>query len=257
MLPPYSTSIVELSQNYQSLINGTVTCADWIFDPTEQIDRYQIWMSNGVSVIHDFLLGGEAYTRTGQPSITAAATTVDGNGVKAFVIAGTAIYTHETQPENGLIPTTDDLFTHATNQTPVTTTGISGEYDRNWDDFGASDVRKELPQAQLTGDLVSSALLAKPPITVDWYADLEQVTGANKKSATIIPNPQGTQYDALAKLSQPNRFWYKFVVGILAHVSDNASFANFVNPGSEGDLAKNFYGSLLRMFFTIGPAQNR
>lgn len=259
LLPPYSTRILILSDAYRSLITGNVTAADWIYDHSEMIDRYQVWMDNGISVIHDFGLGqgdgsGEAYTRTNQPVVGCAGTTIDQNGIPAFIIAGTGFYTHETQPDNGLIPTTDQTFT--TGQS-FSTQEISGEYDRNWDDFGASDVRKELPQIALTADAANSTQLAASPLTVQWYADFEQVTGANTKNTTLVADPQGTPYDWLAKVAKHHRQIFKIVVKLAGHHTDDTTFANHINMSQQGDLAKNFYGSVLHAEYLIGPSQNR
>ncbi|HXI85276.1 MAG TPA: hypothetical protein VNL17_14440 [Verrucomicrobiae bacterium] len=261
MLPPYSIQLQYLSRGYQSLITGNVKCADWIFDPVEQIDRYQIWMDNGVSVIHDFALGdgqspgsGEAYSAT-QPVFTCAATVLDGNGTRYFLVCTGGVYTHETQPDTGVIPTTDQTFT--TGQS-FTTADINGEYDRNWGNFGDTTRRKELPFMSLTGDAGASTQLGVSPVAVEWYGDFQQVTGANKQTTTIQKGSQSTtDQNYLVKFAGFNKLWFKLVFKLSGHSSDDASFANFITPSQQGDLAKNFYGAIHEASFTLSDTVNR
>lgn len=278
MLPPYNTQVIPLSRPYQSLMKGgKVTAADWVYDPDEQIDRYQVWMDNGISVIHDFAIGnagngaldgsgatnqtaqpyGEGYTRSTNGNVTAAATCVSGDGLSNFVIAiGAGLYTHETQYETGLIPTTDQTFVGTTQS--HTSSEINGEYHRNWDAFGDSRLRKELRECTLLGDGATSSELGTSPLTVEWYADFKQVTGVNKQATTEIKAPQSDSDSQWQfKFSKFNKFWYKIVLKLAGHSTDDVSYANHVNWSQQGDLAKNFYGSILQLSTTLGNAENR
>jgi hypothetical protein len=264
-LPPNSLQIQILSQPYQSLMTTDPKCADHLLSPKHDIDRYEVFLADGTSVCHDFTLPampapnadqvltvpGQAYSSTNR-SYTAACSAVDGLGNTHHLVANTALYTQETQPDDGTIPTTDQ-------NGDASLTQISGEYDRNWDDFGDCNVREELPQLSVVGDgAPSTALAGASPLSVEWYGDFEQVTAGNKKTVTLTKSPQSTTDSCYSgKPTNASRFWYKFVLKLTGHSTDDASFATHANPGVQGDLAKNFYGSILRFMRHIGSRENR
>ena len=257
LLAPGSRQLQIVSAPFQNLLAGlTPRCADYLLDPVNEIDRYQVWFGNNTSVIYDFAIGGEAYTATGQ-DFTAAGTAYSAAGVPHHIVAKAGFYTQEGQPEDGLIPTTDETFT-GTGQNK-TSAEISGEYIRNWDDFTDSNARKEFPQLDVIGDgAPSTALGGVSPLVVEWYADFEQVTTGNKKTGIVAKAPQSTTDSSYrAKLTAGHRFWFKLVLKLSGHSSDDASFAKHQPPSSQGDLAKNFYGSILRLLLHIGQMENR
>lgn len=256
LLPSGGTRLQILSRPYQSLLSGkTVRCADYLLDPVNEIDRYQVWFTDGTTLIHDFAVG-EAYTATGH-DFTAAATVYDATGKPHHIVAKDGLYTQEGQPEDGLIPTTNQTFTGV--DQAYTTAQIDGEYIRNWDDWGDLNVRKELPQADILGDgAVSATLGNKSPLSLEWYADFEEVAVGNKKTGTLSKTVQNTTDSCYrAKLAAAHRFWFKFVLKLSGHSADDAAFAKHRNPADEGDNAKNFYGSILRFLLHIGVTENR
>lgn len=324
ILPIGSTEIQILSLNYQNLITGTVRHCDYQYDPLNQIDRIEIFLSGGTSVIHDFAIGGEAYTCTSK-DFTAAKSVIDDYNNTHHIVAKTAIYTQEAQPTTGLIPTQDETYktitdaaisasdntltsatadfvagdvgkainvagagaaggylstyiasrtsatevelthpastsvTGATAEfTRIVTTDINGEYHRNWDDFGDSTARKELDHVAVIADAEVSAYLTDNPLQVEAYYDFEEVATANVKQARVRKAEQSAT-DSLfqAFLANANARWFKFVYKLRGHASDDGTFASHVQPGTQGDLAKNFYGAILRTLYQIRNSVNR
>lgn len=244
LLAPDARDVQILSTHYQDVLSGeTVTCADYILDPLNQVDRYQVWFSGGGSVCHDFALDGEAYTTTG-PEITAAATLVDLRGYRHHVVANTGVYTHEGQPETGKVPAVDKLYDE---NGEIVEHEIEGYYERNWDDFADSDLRKEMPMVDLIGDGAA---------TVEWYGDLEEVKEDNKKT---VSGEQIKQSDTAQvyryKLANAHKFWYKLAFRLTGHSEDCEGY--YPNPADEGDLPNNFYGSILRALWRLGIGKNR
>lgn len=253
LLPKGSTQIQWLSRHYQTLLNGTVRMCDYIHDPVNEIDRVEVFLSNGTSVCHDFAIGGEAYTCTGK-DFTASKTLVDANGKRHHVLAKTAFYTQEAQPEDGLIPTCDENY----GQTVITVSDINGEYIRNWDDFGDSTARKELDSIDFIGDGATSTALAGCPITIDAYFDFEEVKSDNKTTAVIAKTKQSTTDSAYrAIIASARAFWFKFVYKVAGHSADAVALQKFATPQSEGDNAYNFYGAIVRKAFQIKGTTNR
>lgn len=239
LLAPGTLELQILSAAYQTVLTGTVQCAAYVLDPPNLVDRYDVFMTDGTAVHHDFTLG-EAYTSTGQ-DWTAAATAVQASGAAHHIVAKTSFYTREGQPENGLIYTYDQ------------TTGggdadITGVYTRNWDDFGDADIRKELPMVDLISD---GAALA-----IDWYGDFEEVKLANKKTAQLALVPQSlTSSTWRAKLTAGNRFWYKLAVTLSGHHA--TAGATYPSLGGEGNLALKFQHAVLRALWRLGTSENR
>lgn len=324
MLPFGATDVVVLSDNYQSLIVGTVRQCDYIYDPLNHIDRIEIFLSGGTSVCHDFAIGGESYTSTNR-DYTAAKAVIDTSGAVHHILAKTAIYKHEKQPSTGNIPSQDEDYkvvtdgaiaatskkltsataafvagdqgkainiagagtagvylsttiASVTSGTQVTlaapavltvsgarvefarivTTDPTGEYHRNWDDFGDSTARKELSGVGLIADAESSVVLGGYPIQVEAYYDFAEVATANKNSGTVLKtqqSPTDSRFEAI--LPNANAFWYKFVYRLRGHGADAAAFLTHIQPGTQGDLAKNFYGAILRTLYQIKQTVNR
>ena len=263
----YDNVLRTISWAYQSLLTGkTPTCADYLLNPPVGIDRYEVFFTDGTSVCHDFALGtyptdelnvdpaissgvpGEGYTYSGK-NFTAACTVIDDTGKIHHLVAKSGIYTQDLQPDTGLVPTTDENFVNSTNQT-VAASEINGEYRRNWDDFGDPNLRQEIAQVDLIVDGAAGAAA-----TVEWYADFAQFTAGNKRTTAKTKAPQSaTDSMYRFKLGQSQAFWHKFVILLNGHSVDAA---NFPDPATEGDLAANFYGSVLKMLTHQGTSENR
>lgn len=261
------SGLIVLSTDYQEKLRGlTVTCADYVLDPDQEIDRYQVWFSNGTSLCHDFKLRDEdypmgmAYTATNQ-DFTAAATLVDTDGVRHYVVAKGGFYTHETQPSatlaNRVIPTTDQTFANAVDQT-VTDSEINGEYRFNWDSFGDWNERKKLAGVFVVGDgAVSTALAGASPIALKWWGDFEQVPGTPNTVAPAAIDQTSTAWQYRFAPLRAHRFLYKLGFTLSGHSTDDSDFHNHRRPAEEGDLDLNFYGSICDAAFLLGDGGNR
>lgn len=260
------SGLVVISSDYQEKLRGlTVTCADYILDPDDEIDRYQVWFSNGTTLCHDFKLRdddfplGMAYTGTNQ-DFTAAATLTDIDGVRHYVVAKGGFYTHETQPAasvaNRLVPTTDDNFANTVDNT-ITTTQISGEYRFNWDSFRDWNVRKHIAGVFFIGDGATSALLSARPVAMKWWGDFQEVPGTPNTLVAAKSNQTTPEWMYRFAPTQSHRFFYKLGFTIAGHSTDDSDFHYHRRPAQEGDLDKNFYGSICDAAFLIAIDGNR
>jgi hypothetical protein len=238
-------SVKILSQAYQELLAGSpARCADYLLDPIHEIDNYRVYLENGTCVVHDFAVGGEAWTATGQ-QYTAARTLVDLAGVRHHVVAKTGLYTQEAQAETGEILTADQTFT--TGQL-YSSALPSGRYEWNWDNAGDPTLRKELDRVDVQGDGSAVEVLWKHDFVSDEYQAVRQ-NGDGKA-------PQ-SRTDCLwsYRLAAAARFWHKLVL-VMAPAAGTAP-TNHTRPSQQGDQATNFWGSVVGMLFHFGRTENR
>jgi len=250
-----------ISEKYQDALTGkTVTCADYVLDPRHEIDRYQVWFSDGTSLCHDFAMrdqdfpDGQAYTCTNQ-DFTAAATLVAQDGTRHYVVAKGGFYTHEAQPDNGLIPTTDQTFANTTDQT-TTSAEITGEYRFNWDRISDWKRRKSLAEVSIIGDGATSAQLTDYPVKMKWWGDFAEVPGTPQTLSPAAEPQTSTAWSYKFRPTQANRMLFKIGFTIAGHSTDDADFVNHRRPSEEGDLDKNFYGSICEAAILVGNEGN-
>lgn len=294
MLPTGSTTIEVLSRPYQSLLPRASTktliyCANYIVDPAQDIDRYQVWCRNPLtsadsySVVHDFLIGGQGYSENYYDGTNhgmygcAADTAVSAAGVTSFLVAdslGKATFTHESQPATspvGEILASDERVSSGAF---VAQSIANATYERNWDSFDDPANRKEIPHIDIVGDGAVSTALGARPLTVYRYLDFEK-TDAN--AACNAEKRQESEPDQCyrfrakkpAAIGTTNRatngFWYKWKLVMQGHTSDDSSFATYANPATQGDitngtsprLIKNFYGCIVRALISLGITKDR
>lgn len=256
------SGLVVLSEKYQDLLRGkTVTCADYILDPENEIDHYKVWLSDGTFVVHDFKLRdadfpeGMAYTGTNS-DFTAAATLVQQDGTRHYVVAKGGFYTHEVEPTTGLIPTTDQTFVNTTDQT-ITTAEVNGEFRFNWDRITDWKGRKSLAEVAIIGDGATSVALATYPIKMKWWGDFQEVPGAVTALSPTQNQQTRTAWSYNFRPTQSNKFFFKFGFTMAGHSADDTDFLNHRRPAVEGDLDKNFYGSICEAAALIGNEGNR
>lgn len=248
LLAPGTSRLQVLSGDYQKLL-GTVaadTPADYLLDPPGKIDRYQIWIGGGKSVIHDFALGGQAYTASGQ-DYTAAATMLDPGGFVHHIVAKEHVWTHEASPFTGLPPVADQ-------NGDGTYSEINGEYIGQWNDYGDASVRKEFKEWAVIGDCAPSAQLGEAsPVQLSWYGELR----STESPLALIPASQDDAPECYrAKVPNGNRRWIKLRIRLNGHHSDAG--ATFAQAEPDGDLAPNVYGSIWESRVTInGGGGNR
>jgi hypothetical protein len=136
--------------------------------------------------------------------------------------------------------------------------------ERQWDDFGDLNLKKEVPYLDALCDGATSTALGAKPITLDWWADYEEQSAGNKKTATILPAPQTKNETTGLNTSNvwrfhiaASKFVFKFRFTIKGHTGDSANFINYQRPATQGGLVSNFYGSILRLLFQGGNTENR
>jgi hypothetical protein len=246
-----STSIRILSSDYQYLISGAnPTAADYILDPLNLIDRYQVWFADGRAVCHDFLTGA-AYSMTGQAEadgtpFTAASLVRDEFGKRHHAVAGRGFYTHEAQTEDGLIPTSDQTFI-GTTQT-FTTTYPTGRYRTNWDILGTLIDKKTEPYVDLCCDMVAA-------FACKWWVDFSETTDPNSKAVEVVQPSKmlGVQQTRRIKLAPAQWSAIKMEFRLTGH----AGRATYTPLAQEGDLGQNFYGSILLAEQTVAKQWTR
>lgn len=248
LLPIGGRSLQILSVDFQELMSGTPRCANYILDPLNLIDRYQVWFADGKSVIWDFLLG-VAYSETHADSYTACGTLTDYLNRRHYCVANRGFYTIEAQAEDGLIPTDEEVFT-GVSQSKSTGVTFVGRYRYNWNVFGSITTRKNLPYLDILADSSQSAGLQC------WaWKDFVQPTYARKDSTEIVKADQSTSDSALrVKFGEHHWIAIKIEFRLSSHPEARSTYASV---GSEGDLPANFYGSIMLLNPTIGPLVNR
>lgn len=246
MLPHGGAQLQVLSTDYADLLKAATatTPAAYVLDPPNQVDRYQIWLGDGTSVCHDFVIGG-AYTTDNQ-SVTAAATLLDSQ-LKAhhiICINGYA-YTQEGQPDtNSAVPVADEV--------PVspmlgshTWTEITGDYIGQWLNFGEARLRKEFSDWVVQGDGESA-------ISLSWYADLD----STEMPVALKKLPQSdTDMAYQGKLSKGMRRWIKQRLQLAGHSAD-ATVTTYPSY-TTGDPTPSEYGAIWNSQLTVDASGNR
>lgn len=267
LLKPGDDRLTVLSGDFPELFRNIwaqFVCADYLQDPTNSIDRYQVWTSDGNSVCYDLAIGGQAYTAIIPTAYTAARTVVNSAGQRFHLCCdGTNIYAQEQDPLNGLIPLRDQTgsSTHAE---------INGDYVGQWQDFGDSTIRKEVTQLDIVGDgALSTYLQSLPqggqydngdgtvtvgtPAILSWYRDLS----ATERTIAIRKTTQSeTDGSYRGKVKDAgNVFWFKVRVQMKGHWLDGGLFYSYP---SGGDLSPSMYGAVMALRYTMNPiAENR
>ena len=238
-----------LSSTYQYILNGIPTAADYLRDPLNLIDRYQVWFQDGHSVCHDFLTGA-AYTSTGQlggsgEPFTAASTVIGRFGARHHIIAGRGIYTHEAQAEDGLIPTSDETYV-GTSETKTTAYPV-GRYRSNWITWGGLIAKRAMATLDLCIDMLGA-------FACKWWADFEVTNNGNARPVSVV-EPQkmvATQQTKRVIFGQAQISAAKIEISLTGH---NAQ-ASYTPLENEGDLGQNFYGSVLLAEHTVAETVN-
>ena len=252
-----------VSKEYQGWMRGkTPRCADYVLNPIAEIDRYQVWFSDGTSLCHDFALRdseyrfGMAYTCTSE-DFTAARTLTAQDGKLHHVVAKGGFYTQEVQPEDGLIPTTNALFSNTTDQTSAASQ-IGGEYIFNWNSQGDPAERKSLEAIDIIGDGATSSALGARPITAKLWKDFQEVPGSPQAFVARDGSQQENAGVFSFRFDVAKGFASIFKIGfsLAGHSSDDASFAKHQPVDAQGDLAKNFYGSITEVGLLMGSKGN-
>jgi hypothetical protein len=238
--------------------------ADYILDPPNQIDRYQVWAHNGFFVCHDFWLERDQQRRgvTVAPAwsgsvypVTAAHTMREASGAMHHIVASGAIWTQEGQPEARWVPTRDQ-DANGEYSDP------EGDWVGQWRDFGDPRLRKEITEVHLIGDGEYSGQLDDRPIQVLWYADLHvDQTNVTDFIATLEKSDQSdTDLNYVAKIDAPNMRWLKLRFKLRGHSGDSIVYyyPYAQSYAGEFDLDIIAYGTIAEAAVTVsGSGNNR
>jgi hypothetical protein len=227
-----------LSEGCQNLLSGKAPrFAQSILDPLNEINQYRVFFTDGTALVYDFITG--AFTTALNQDYTAAATLTDHSWRKWHYAAKQHLYSTDGQGIGGLIPRVDEDFDSGQN---VTYTPIAGEWEGQWEDYADANLRKQVTHIDTMGD---------PGLTLGWFADtdgvLEAVTDTNEKAAESAPAPQG--WPGIRNLLKGGcqRFFYKFIF----RLTGPSVQAYYPSPETEGRLASNFVGSILKALVAV------
>ena len=232
ILPPGSLTLSRVSNDYAKLltsVSNSLPPADYIFDPLNEIDRYQIYIGGSTSVVHDFWIKGQAYTETNQ-AVDACKSMYDSSGnLHHIITVGSNVYTHEADPSTGVIPVND------------AGSEFTATYIGQWTSVQDSSVRKEFYQIDVVGDGASSTQLGVTPLAITWYGDLNGTAGTQQALAKIAQSTTDNAYRVL--LNQAAKFWLKTKFVLQSHSAD-AGATYTTQPQTDGDTTPNIYGAI-------------
>jgi len=232
-----------LSTNYQTLLRGKVVrFGTYTLDPLNQIDRYEVYFTDGTGVVHDFVTG-DGYSITGD--YTAGKTLTRQDALQFHILGKQHLYTQAGQPEDSLEKMRNEDYT---GESTKAFTGINGEWRSQWTDFGDPSSRKNMPWIDLICD--------GQQLTVEWYADLQPLTTANKQTAALQATPQSNVNSMRrAKLNHPQRFFYKLVFKLAGRTELDT------HPGLDeyaaAEAGADVPGAVLQARYTVENAENR
>lgn len=238
------SGIEVLSRPYQTLLKGkTPRFATYTLDPINQIDRYEVYFSDGTGVFHDFETG-EGGSMTGD--YTAGKTLTRQDGKLYHLIAKASLYTQAGQPENNAEKVRNEDYDPGGATTAYT--AIDGEWRSQWGDFGDSGARKDMPWIDVIGDGAN--------LTIEWYANLKETSSGNKFTTT---KSQRAQQDAPSmyrfKLSDRMKFYYKIVFKIAGSttVDEHPTLDEYAVTAAGDDMT----GCVMEAAYTIENTENR
>jgi hypothetical protein len=265
LLDPSSMSLQVQSTDYAEIINESVyntgafgVAADYVLDPVNFLDQYQVWAASGYWVIHDFALAADQERRgvTVAPGygafsspINCAKTLADASAQYHHLAGKGALWTREAQPQGRLVPTRDQDANGAF-------TDIVGDWIGQWLNYGDPRVKKEIREILLIGDAAFSTALNTSPVLLTWFGDLD----STENQAELVKSAQSpTDYSYVAKVKNGNLFWIKLRIQLTGHSSDATTYYPVALSWSgELDLSQYIYGSIVEVALTVNSAgQNR
>lgn len=257
ILRPGATTLDVLSEDYAELLTAYPpmgTAADYLLDPHNEIDRYQIWSGTGHSVIHDFALArGQAarnmpvcpaYMATSS-GYTTARTMAGGAGVH-HLVASDAIWVQEAHPLSGQIPTREQAADGSYAE-------ITGEWISQWENYGASEHRKEIADIWLSGDAGPSAALGQNAATLSYYRDL----ASTETPIVLLKTDQSpTDWGYKGLLTLKHCFYIKFRIILRGHSADGWTVYPTVDS-TTANVPAQLYGTLAEVSLSPGLTENR
>lgn len=258
-----------ISGRYDAVLrSATVSCGAYFKDPLSAIDRYHIFYGSARALVHDFGTN-TAYTET-RTTVTAATQVPDATGAEHMLISakvtrtstpgglGCDINSIEAQADQSYrIPTTDEYFDNA-GTTKVAASIPDATLETNWSDFGEFEVRKDIDDVSLVGDGELAASISQNALSGEVFFDYQEVVADSGHRIDFEPASQQASilnYVGRLKLSIRHALALKLRLVMKPHASDTDGYYKF--PSEEGGLARNFYGSIMRLALRISGGTNR
>jgi hypothetical protein len=279
-----------LSADYDAITSSAdrFTCLNYVYDPKNKIDRVDLfwqqltagggWISR--SLCHDFSTG--AFTTTGFFNVYAAhsissrlsAAKHHFLGASQFNITqqeagslSSGLYTYEGHPDaDGKVPTRDQIFVGGSGQTKTIAEMYDGYYVPNWNSFGDPNVIKQISQIDFIGDGATASSLGAPAITLGFYTGFLPVFNRTSMipwaalNTLLLPEktlPIDTDAYYRFKPATPHANFWKFLLRVRPHGADYGDWYSLPEEEGDLDIYTNFYGSVMGMFYSIGPTENR
>lgn len=241
-----STSVEVLSGDYQTLFSGKTTrFATYTLDPLNHIDRYEVYLTDGTGIAHDFARGGQGNTFTG--NFKAGKTLTSALDLQYHVLAGQHIYTQAGQPEDGLEKVRTETFTGLGTSTK---TAINGVLRTQYKHFGDPSIRKLLTWFDVGGDVGN--------ITARLWADFSDITSTAISTQSSTLPQRRTLYEARFKLVDVlNGFYFMLELALAGVASDSFDTHKRLDQYGKGVEAGNFLGLITKVDFTAGMQMNR
>jgi hypothetical protein len=266
LLDPSSMSLQVLSTDYAEIMaesfynNGTFgVAADYVLDPVNLLDQYQVWAASGDYVIHDFALAADQERRgvTVAPGyvlfssvINCARTLADASAQYHHLAGKGALWTREATPQGRLVPTRDQ-------DASGNYSDPGGDWFGQWMNYGDPRVRKEIRELMLIGDVALSSALNRSPVVLTWYGDLD---GTEYRADMVKSSQSSTDFSYAAKLKNANLFWIKLRIQLSGHSADATQYyyPAALTWAGESDLTQYVYGCVVELALTVNSAgQNR
>ena len=254
----YSQMLSEV--NYSGAAFGVAS--DYLIDPQNHIERYQVWASDGWFAIHDFWLAEDqrGRSRTVAPGysgkaflVTAAGTLRDQQGRIWHCTGHEALWTQEGQPETRAVRTYDDDASGVAVE-------IIGDYVSQWLSFGDPLLRKEVTEIILTGDGYFSKQLNDRPVQVLWYSDLwNTIPFVTDNILALDKHDQSeTDFSFIGKITHPHMRWLKYMCHIRGHSEDGPTqfYPYTLSCKGEMNAQSEVYGTLSGLALTVNSTGN-
>lgn len=250
LLDRQSLKLSFLSEDFDEILSapiygGQAITADYIKDPHQQLDYYEVWLANAShsSVVYDFAAGGVAYTKTSSLAVFRAGSLRDPQGRAHHLLSGidTPVYSQETDAFNGTIPTRDEI----TQGAPV---DFTGDYVTQWMCYEDPRVRKLLTDLDAIGDGELSAQLNARPLVMSYWVDFDNSLEIPLTPEKTLQSSNDCDQNYKARLRDGNFFWIKFRFQLNGHGTEQASYAQGASATAE--VPPDFYGCIYNAALT-------
>lgn len=250
VLRPGRTTLDFLSTKFDLMLQQDLligTAADFVRDPTNQIERYQVWAGNGNFYIYDFYTDA-ASSGQAPASITAARSMLEADGYRHHLAGAVALFTHEGHPYTGYIAARDQNDSGEYSE-------IAGDWIGNVQDFSEPRLRKQFGDIAIVGDGADSPQLGRSPLLLSYFLD---GTTNIEIPIDLLKSPQSeSDYAYRGGFANPHQIRIRLRLRMQTHSADNNVYdypvedlLNLVNA------PPNLYGAVCEVFITLS-GENR